>query len=263
MVQKFILPFIASIPEKGLRSLFLELENKPGSLISALEVISAAGLNIVGIISNIAMNVEQPFHLIVFIDIDGYTDEEVDNLVKLIEKKKGVRRLLMHRQLPIHTSIAPFYNELGIYESRAMVVTDTEFKGLLESLYEKLGKSAAEAFLYHLGQPMGMSQAQYIKKVFPEMGTTKPLEVIPLTTLGWCHSVEIEQPEKDTLKLKIKGLVECQLIKDKIHEPASQLMRGYLAGYISEIMGGEWEVEEQTCIASGAEACIFIASKKQ
>lgn len=185
------------------------------------------------------MSAEQPFYLIVFIDIDGYTDEEIESLVKLIEKKKGVRRLMMHKHLPTHTLIAPFYNELGIYESRAMVITDNEVEGLLDSLYEKFGKSAAGAFFYHLGLPMGKSQTHCIKKIFTEMGTTMPLEVIPLITLGWCHSVEIEQPEKDTLKLKIKGLLECQLIKDKLHEPASQLMRGYLADYISEIMGGE------------------------
>ncbi|MEM0481614.1 MAG: hypothetical protein QXM16_01835 [Nitrososphaerota archaeon] len=43
-----------------------------------------------------------------------------------------------------------------------------------------------------------------------------PLEVIPLTTLGWCYSVEIEQPEKDAFKLKVRGLLECQLLKTRL-----------------------------------------------
>lgn len=263
MVQRFVLPFIASIPEKGLRSIFIELENTPGTLVSALEVVSAAGLNIVGILSNIAMNIEQPVYVILFIDANGYSDEELESLLRIIEKKKGVRRLIMHKQIPTHTSIAPFYNELGIYDFRAVIITDSELKGLFDGLYEKLGEPATKAFLYHLGLPMGRSEAQYIKKIFPGMGTTQKLEIIPLTSLGWSHRIDVEQLDKDTYKLKIHGLIECQLLKNTTHKPVSNLIRGYLTGFISEIMGGEWEVNEQTCIASGAEACIFIAQKKQ
>jgi ACT domain-containing protein len=77
MTQRFILPFIASIPEKGLRSIYLELENTPGTLVSALEVVSAAGLNIVGMVSNVAMTPEQTFQAILFVDVGDYSDDQI------------------------------------------------------------------------------------------------------------------------------------------------------------------------------------------
>jgi predicted hydrocarbon binding protein len=261
MTQRFILPFIASIPEKGLRSIYLELENTPGTLVSALEVVSAAGLNIVGMVSNVAMTPEQTFQAILFVDVGDYSDDQIEGLLKLIEKKRGVRRLLMHKHEPEQTSIAPFYSELGIYEFRAVVITENELAELLTSLYEKLGESGAQAFLYHLGVPLGRAEAKYFKKILPNMGKQAPLEVIPLTSLGWCHAIDIERQDSDTLKLKTHGLIECMILKGRIEHPSSHLIRGFLAGYISEIMGGEWEVKEQTCTAKGAEACIFTAKK--
>ena len=262
MTQRFILPFIASIPEKGLRSIYLELENTPGALVSAFEVISAAGLNIVGIVSNVAMTPEQTCQVIIFVDVGDYSDDQIEGLLKIIEKKRSVIRVLMHKHEPEQTSIAPFYSELGVYEFRAVVITENELAELLTSLYEKLGESGAQAFLYHLGVPLGKAEAKYFKKILPNMGGRTPLEVIPLASLGWCHSIEIERQDTDTFKLRIRGLIECTTLKGRIEHPSSHLIRGFLAGYISEIMGGEWEVEEQACTAQGAEACIFIAKNR-
>jgi len=262
MTQRFILPFIASVPEKGLRSIFIELENTPGTLVSALEVISAAGLNIIGIVSNIATTPEQSFQAILFAEVDGYTDEQIEGLLKLVEKKRGVKRILMHKHEPAKTSIAPFYSELGVYDFRAVIITENELAELLTSLYEKLGESGAQAILYHIGIPLGRAEAKYFKKIFPNMGRKTPLELIPLTSLGWCHSIDIEQQDKNTYKLKINGLLECTTLKGKTKTPSSHLIRGFIEGFISEIIEGEWEVTEQTCTSLGAESCIFIATKK-
>ncbi len=262
MVRRFVLPFIASIPDTELRSLFLELKNTPGALTSALNVISAADLKVLGIVSNIAMNIDQTLHVLIFIDVNGYTEDQLNFFIKLIAKKKGVKRIRMHKQYPPHTSIAPFYDQLGVYDLRAVILTDSELRGLLHDIYAKLGKSSAEALLYHLGQPMGASDARYIKKIFVEMGKTEPIEIIPLISLGWCGHIDIEQTDEGTYKIKVKELIECQLLKERIFEPASQLIRGFLAGYISEITGGEWDVIEVECVASGSELCMFVAKRR-
>ncbi|MGC8848245.1 MAG: V4R domain-containing protein, partial [Conexivisphaera sp.] len=38
--------------------------------------------------------------------------------------------------------------------------------------------------------------------------------------------------------------------------------RGVLAGLLSEVAGGEWDVEEVECVNDGSDRCVFSARRK-
>ena len=149
-------------------------------------------------------------------------------------------------------------------EERERIVNEELLAEAMRRLYGLFGSGAA-VFFYHLGYTqgymLGTSHKREGVKGVTEEGVKACVDAIrPFIS---CRVIRVEwSPGECKGKVVVRGLTECKVYKGKGDEPKSHLFRGFLAGYISALLGREVKVVEVKCVAKGDEACEFLIAPK-
>ncbi|MGC8614192.1 MAG: V4R domain-containing protein, partial [Conexivisphaera sp.] len=66
-------------------------------------------------------------------------------------------------------------------------------------------------------------------------------------------------------RFEVGHLIECGVLSNYVKGRArtSHFFRGMIAGALSKIEGGEWDVEEVECVNDGSDKCAFEAKRRR
>ncbi len=141
---------------------------------------------------------------------------------------------------------------------RALLIGQGNMKGIILGIKGNLGEEGGNAFLYHLGYGVG----EEVYKVYAEPREIKDYAkgILLLEALtrgaGWADIIGYEGAD-DKIIIKLERLWECEIQKGIVDKPASNYMRGILAGFFKALLGKEVVVKETKCIAVGDPYCQF------
>ncbi|BBE41938.1 hypothetical protein NAS2_0549 [Conexivisphaera calida] len=148
-------------------------------------------------------------------------------------------------------------------DARAVLMSARALAGLLQGPREYLGEDAGAAFVYYEGFFAGRAMGEYLS----QFGRESALAMMPRLweSRGYATSIEtLSDPNGGHYRFEVRRLVECEVLSNYVKGPArtSHFFRGIIAGALSKIEGGEWDVEEVECVNDGSDKCAFEARRK-
>ncbi|BBE42053.1 hypothetical protein NAS2_0664 [Conexivisphaera calida] len=150
--------------------------------------------------------------------------------------------------------------------ARMVLAVEATLRGLFRGSKKLLGDDAGAAFTYYAGFTSGREMGElYVRSLMdPHVALGAFAETVKSN--GYAADITILEGE-DRYRMEMRNLIECELLSDYAaerggHVNASHWVRGYVAGVLSAIRGGEWDVKEIECINDGPDKCAFEARKK-
>ncbi|RLG06192.1 MAG: hypothetical protein DRN68_07360 [Thaumarchaeota archaeon] len=141
---------------------------------------------------------------------------------------------------------------------RGMIITESILEGFTNGVREKFGESGAEAFLYLIGLDIGREIFTAIRPLLAEKTVAESLKLLGhiMRSLGMCRLKSISVKD-EVIEMEILDGVEASSLKKRYTAPQCHNTRGLLAGFLNELTGERWSVEEVKCEAAGDDCCKF------
>jgi|Deesub1362A_J573_1020465.scaffolds.fasta_scaffold00012_123 hypothetical protein len=234
----------------------ITLYNVPGSLSTATGVFKQYNVNIV-FIEMFSVAKEEG---ILFV-VGDFTDVEVDPDM-VYKDLKDLRDYIKD------VNIAPTIGDI-VYSSnivvkdlggvRAIIWSHANMSGFIEGVREKLGVEMGVNLLFHIGRDVGEKVYDYyIKKA----GVSAVEDVVSglnavISGHKWGKIIDSMVDDKRVI-LRFSNLWECEVLHNKVSEPASNFFRGVLCGLFSRFYGREVVVREVKCVAVGDNYCEYV-----
>lgn len=198
---------------------------------------------------------------IAFLDITD-SKSTPEELVEELNKSGYFRVLKVIRPITDGLMVDTASYPLKVGTKRAAILTDAEYRGLLTEV-RKLFGSGGDTLLYHVGYHMGMRLGRMQEEIAERVGIKDPKKIYKeITTamfqLSGYGRMEVLEMENDRAVIQVYDSFECELGKGRVI-PYSHLVRGIIAGTLSEIFEKGFVVVEDACIAKGDPACKFDA----
>jgi predicted hydrocarbon binding protein len=149
---------------------------------------------------------------------------------------------------------------------RVVVMFDATLRGLFVGARRMLGDDVGAAFLYHAGLMSGREMGEVYARYGLDPRTALRAFAEAVKSNGYATDITILEG-KDRYRIETRNLIECDLLSGYAaerggHMRTSHWARGYVAGLLSTLRGGEWDVEEVECINDGSDRCAFEARRK-
>ncbi|MGC8969932.1 MAG: V4R domain-containing protein, partial [Conexivisphaera sp.] len=148
---------------------------------------------------------------------------------------------------------------------RSVIFSRNTVLGFLRGMRELMGEAAGAAFLYHAGFVSGREWGRYLAGRARDAREALAINLEVMKSHGLATSVAVLEGE-GRYRFEARDLFECDLLSGYAAERGGRLrtshwFRGALAGFLSEVMGGEWDVEEVECVNDGSDRCAFEARR--
>jgi len=236
------------------------LANIPGALKTVSSIPEKYRLNIEYI--ETCSKSKEIYRLFIAIDFTD-ADEGVTPEVILNEYKKAKLYVIDVNIAPsIHNIVFPsrlcVKNVGGM---RAILLGLGNMKGLISGIKRNMGAEMGSSFLYHLGYGVGRE----LYKIYAEPYDIRDIDegITLLTALarggGWSDTVD-KQISENKVIIKMEQLWECEIPVNehgKKDKPASNYVRGILAGFFETLLQKRVVVKETRCISLGHRYCEF------
>ena len=231
------------------------LPNRPGALEFALSLVKKHDLNIIHI-ENCTFN-KKICRFFMAID---FTDKEVspeDLLRDFKESKDYIVDAVISPNLKDIIFPSKFcVKDLG--GMRAILLGLGNMKGIILGIKKEFGVESGNSFLYHLGYDVG--EETYEVYAVPREMKSFSDGIMLLKALvrgaGWADIIEYEETD-DKIIISFEDLWECEIQKGLVDKPASHYIRGFLAGFFSNLLEKKVIVNETKCIAVEDPYCQF------
>jgi len=253
-VDRFILA-----PERSLYGISIEVtEDRIGLINDITTILRNKGVRILTMYVQIGRNGKG--RIIIAMDLTD-SNSSINDLAKDIGVVTGLGEVTIIEPVRegflVDTVSFPVYT--GPY--RMVFFRDVLLRGLIEGLKERIGIQVAEALLYHIGSEMGRTAAQDHIRMGKALGLKSPAEIVRYITIPTFTAIGFARTELSELKedvpyynIRLYNSIECEIGKPK-GRPSSHLVRGMMAGALSEIHKTELTAEEKKCIAAGDPYC--------
>jgi len=144
---------------------------------------------------------------------------------------------------------------------RSVVMTSRALLGLFLGAREYMGDPAGSAFAYYAGMFSGRQAAAELSGALgPGPALSAHLRI--LESHGYASRIELlGSADGSHYRIEVRDLVECDLLRGRRRGRTSHWFRGVLAGFLSGLEGGEWDVEEVECVNDGSDRCAFEARR--
>jgi len=256
--EKYV-PLMVYFKDRDIAEFFFSVLNRPGQLKRALEVFERHNVNVLSIFSSFDPDGVR-CSVFAFVDLTGSDAGTEDIKGELERVTDGEVRVKMPpvRGFMMEELGFPLYVLPGV---RAIILHASGLQEMIMSFHEKLGDTAS-VFLFHLAFSGGKYMAEYLSQMLAEVKNEHELLVEVLKIFqasGWAR---VELVEYDPLAAKIVvrmcDSVECSAFRGS-GKPMSQLVRGYMSGLLTGLIGKEIRLVETKCIAKGDLYCEFRA----
>jgi len=253
------LPWIIFAEDRDLGELCFTVQNRPGELAKALQIIAKYGVNIVSTIGYSHPTWNQAT-ITLAVDVTDIDDNLLKQMLKELEANTVGKVLFKKNVIEgflVSESAFPIYLDL---HTRVLLFSLEEVGSMLKALYDKYGDVTA-SILYNLGYGGGVFIAKMMVDKLKTIGKEKLLiELLKiLQAAGWAL-VEVEEMNltRPSISLKLYENFECKALKYR-YKPSSNLVRGYLSGLFSTVLDQSIRFRETRCIAVGDEYCRLVS----
>ncbi|MGC8970275.1 MAG: V4R domain-containing protein [Conexivisphaera sp.] len=149
-------------------------------------------------------------------------------------------------------------------DARTVLMSTRALAGLLQGPREYLGDDAGAAFVYYEGFFAGRAMGEYLSR----FGRERALAMLHRfwEARGYGTPIEaLSDPGGGHHRFEVGHLIECEVLSNYVKGRArtSHFFRGMIAGALSKIEGGEWDVEEVECVNDGSDKCAFEAKRRR
>lgn len=222
---------------------------------SLLELMERLNLNMV----YASLHIREGVGLEAIVTID-YTNSPLPlhMLVDSLKRRVKVLKLFKRGFEDAASEVFP----LTVNGERAVLVTSEVLKWLITGIRARFG-SAGEAMQYYMGFDVGFNLGRMHMDIGRSLRLKGPIEVLEKVTapLFACMGYGIMRVMRARLQepyvqIGVARCFECELAP-KGTRPYSQLVRGYMAGLVTALLGRQMRAYEVLCIAKGDEICVF------
>jgi len=197
--------------------------------------------------------------IIIFADFTN-AKASPDEVKRNLEKIKGIERVesiservhgLMFDELSF-----PITTNMG--KARALILLVDTLSNALKRIKSEWS-TGAEAFLYYLGYDLGYESARTFRQkiVYRREEVLEVLKVIQALGWGKIEDLTVEFESKRG-SLKVYDLFESKTSVGEFATPKCHMFRGFLAGFLSQLLETNIRVFEIRCIAKGDPYCEFV-----
>ena len=219
------------LDEAGLRRVHMELKENPGSY-DAYAVVDAS---------------------------------EAREDCKTVSLKLSSRRGIL--EVEVAESEVQGIEVLGLLERRTSdtIMMRAKCFAMILNILKRLWGTAGKFISYTVGVEVGREHYQWLQRLAGEELKGRSFLEAALhigAELGWWERTCLEAFDagRGVMVVKLYGCVECKYAQEAM--PNADFFRGFLGSLTSELMGGEFEVEESACIAKGDSHCLIRAWRR-
>lgn len=189
--------------------------------------------------------------------VDCPPGEEMDIASRVEELGKAEEVLII--RMPEENLALNILFPYMIMGERGVIITKAILEGFLNGVRRKLGEGGAKAFLYLIGLDIGREVFTAIHPLLAEKTIPESLKLLGhiMRSLGICRLKSVAAKD-DIIEMEILDGIEASILKKQYTTPQCHNIRGVLAGFLNELTGERWSVEEVKCEAVGDGYCKFI-----
>jgi len=189
--------------------------------------------------------------------------EEV--IARKIEELGVCREVEIIESLDRRVAISPFF-PIICSGRRAIIMPEILYANLFEGMRTRFKPALTQIFLYQLGVQAGASLAELLKDLL-ERYRDDPINALRILfhfgrAFGYNILGRIKILNEREIVLEVLDGWEAKALKKRYSSPQCHLTRGLIEGFLSKVIGGEWNVEEKECVAMGSECCKFVILRK-
>jgi len=240
-------------PEKSLKLFLVEdVKNSPENMGRITRAIAIEGGKIAimrpsnprGEITDILYHVECP---------EGKEEEIASRIEELGVCKRVLIIDMPDKRLALNVLFP--YKVMG---ERAVVMMEAVYSGFMNGMRRRLTEGGAKAFLYLIGVEVGKELFMSIAQILRGKSLTECIETIfhIQRALGYCMLRSIKSID-DTIIIEVSDNWESSILEKRYTSPQCHLTRGIIEGFLRQLTGAKWEVNEVECLGMGDDKCVF------
>ncbi len=243
---------------KGVYGFHLRVQNIPGVAANISQLASERGVNIVSFIPSISSPEAETASIFLAIDFYEKMVSPTDFLNELKDIAGVIDVQLISPKVKGSVLVDEYFFPLVFSDSRVILFGLASLSVLFGEARKVFSHGAIESLLYHSGYTVGTRLFTVYASKIPEITGKEALELLQAFFLGagWGRS-EIVRMSEHSITMRFHDLWECEIMKGRVEKPASQYVRGILAGYMTLALSKIVEVSESNCIALQSPFCEF------
>ncbi len=243
---------------KGVYGFHLRVENAPGVAASISQAAFKKGVNIVSFIPSISSPNAESASIFLAVDFYGKTVSPTDFLNDLKNTPGVIDVQLISPKAKGSVIVDEHFFPLVFSDSRVILFGLASLSVLFGEARKVFNPGAIESLLYHSGYMVGTRLFTVYAARIPDITGREALELLQAFFLGagWGRSEIVRMSERSII-IRFHDLWECEVMKGCVEKPASQYVRGILAGYMTLALRKIVEVTEHKCIALQSPFCEF------
>ena len=189
--------------------------------------------------------------------VDCLPGEEMDIASRVEELGKAEEVLII--KMPEESLALNVFFPYMIMGGRGVIITESILEGFLNGVRKKLGDGGAKAFLYLIGLDIGKEVFTAIHPLLAEKTIVESLKLLGhiMRSLGICRLKSVDAKD-GMIEMEILDGIEASILKKQYTTPQCHNIRGVLAGFLNELTGERWSVEEVKCEVIGDDCCKFV-----
>jgi len=229
---------------------------KPGVLSKILEQTTSRDINVLGMFTS-ANPIEEYACITLFIDSTKIEESKLNELVsKIREALKELEGEVKTYTSPVEgVAIDPYSFPIIAMGSRAIILMKHSLRGIIEG-FIRIG---AEILLNMIGREMGRASFKDHERIAGKNleKLIKMIEARLMMSGFGIIKVENIDMEAYEFKVNIEYCIECEILEELKRPSGSQLVKGMLEGWFTELTGMDMVAYEERCISRGDPYCQF------
>ena len=243
---------------KGVYGFHIRAKNVPGIAANISQVAFKREVNIVSFIPSISSREAETASI--FLAVDFYEKEiSPSDFLSDLKATPGVIDVeLIPPKAKGNVLVDDHFFPLIFSDSRVIMFGLASLSVLFREARKVFSPDTIDSLMYHSGYAVGTRLFTVYASKIPELTGREALDLLQAFFLGagWGRS-EIVRVTESSLTIRFHDLWECEIMKGLVEKPASQYVRGILAGYMTLALRRMVEVHESKCIALESPFCEF------
>lgn len=205
----------------------------------------------------VSFTLKGPSYGVVFVDLSESEDVNVDEMHLELRRYPYILDVKLLKPLFEGFVFDSHFFPLKVGDERGVIFLKRGYRGLIKKAREQLGPTY-ELTLYLEGYNLSIEAfKEYVKMTGEDHERIIKLGEALFQHLGYGRiTLENLSMEEGEATIKIQDCFECELFKGS-KKPESHLIRGMLAGWLTQLFNRGVKVTETKCIAKGDPHCQF------
>jgi len=259
-IPKRVFTFLNGRPNEEIYEICIALKDVGGAVSKTAQILSEAHVNLRTSILFDAVEKSNIGYWTSFIDLSK-ANKDTKHIEEELRKLDVVQDVKIVKPEPLTYDVIHFPIIHG--ESVAMVMPLELFGSLFDETEKILTPSGFAAVFYNAGKKSGAFIAELLAKRYELKGESLISALVQATrAIGW-GQVENINVDREGLfgGVKVRRCFEA-LLRGTRKEKVCHWTRGFIAGFLSEVLGKPVEAVELKCAAAGDEMCEFEVRSK-